>query len=110
MTQDDPAHLGALEWAEREFDLQAGFGSTIKGDEVVVSGTCPRCKATTGHGFPMGQMGSVSAEAVKDFAAAGEIVTMICECGFVHDKKPSDSTESGCGAFWKVRLPSVGGT
>jgi hypothetical protein len=31
-------------------------------------------------------------------------VTLVCACGYPHTSRPAESTETGCGAVWKVPL------
>jgi hypothetical protein len=72
-----------------------------------VPSTCPACSGdmtrTVARGMPGGS---------KSFWRQPEPVApplptrvlLVCECGYPHPKRPPDSTERGCGAFWRVPL------
>jgi hypothetical protein len=96
------AHLDQLKWAEEEFPLQGDFAATSGGETVVVTGICPRCKGQTSWTFRKGEMGAVAAEDVETLQKLTP--TIICACGHMHDERPDDSDEDGCGAFWKVAV------
>lgn len=94
-------------WAEVEYGVLPGFESTIEGDELVVNGECPRCYGQTTWRFRMGQMGAVDSKAVSDLAAESQPTTIVCACGYPHEDRPDDAHESGCGAFWRVLIPTL---
>lgn len=99
---DAMTHIDQLIWAEEEFPRQEGFTATPSGDAVAVKGTCPRCQGETSWTFRKGEMGVVGADDVE--TVRERTPTIICACGHLHEKRPDDSDEDGCGAFWKIAL------
>jgi hypothetical protein len=50
-------------------------------------------------------MGSVSVDmSAMTALSPNDFATIVCACGYVHEDRPDDSGESGCGAFWPVKL------
>jgi hypothetical protein len=68
---------------------------------------CPACAGpmtrTVVRGLPTGSKSYLRLrEAVEP--PIPERVTLVCACGYPHASRPLDSTETGCGAVWKVPL------
>lgn len=94
-------HDTSISFLEREYELQTGFTTSASDPKgVIVKGICPQCHGETKQTFTVGQPGVAVDKAAW---ADGEEATVICACGAPHDR-PKDSDESGCGAYWSVKL------
>jgi len=72
-----------------------------------VGSICPACAGamtrTVARGMPGGSKGFWrQPEPVAPPMPAR--VLLVCACDYPHPKRPPDSTETGCGAFWRVPL------
>ena len=72
-----------------------------------VPSECPACAGqmtkNVPRGLPSGSKG-LFGRPKEQQPAPPERLTLICECGYPHASRPAESTETGCGACWKVPL------
>jgi hypothetical protein len=72
-----------------------------------VPSICPACSGamirTVQRGLPTGSKGIWRRPKATE-PSAPEQVTLVCRCGYPHVGRPPESTETGCGAVWKVPL------
>jgi len=72
-----------------------------------VPSICPACSGamsrTVVRGLPTGSKGIWRQPETKQ-PLMPQQVTLVCACGYPHPSRPKESTETGCGAFWKVPL------
>jgi len=72
-----------------------------------VPSTCPACSGpmtrTVVSGMPSGSKSIWRRDELVEPAVPTR-VTLVCACGYPHTSRPAESTETGCGAVWKVRL------
>ena len=82
--------------------LPGGKGKTV-------TGTCPRCADTTTFTFRVGTASGGKTKGLakvlrKSTAPKIATATVYCLCGHLHEGRPDDSDEMGCGAYWEVTL------
>ena len=108
MTDEPPAeHDVDAGFDEEDCGLVDGFQPDDEPDGIRVSGRCPRCRARTSFTFQNGTPGAVKGLRFpwrREPAPAPETATVFCACGFPHAGRPGDSSERGCGAYWKIKL------
>jgi hypothetical protein len=72
-----------------------------------VASICPACAGsmtrTIVRGLPTGSKSFWRRHEASE-PPVPERVTLVCACGYPHANRPPDSTETGCGAAWKVPL------
>src|SRR5581483_2878068 len=104
----DDAHIEhhkALHYVEAETDQPADRQFTVDwsadGRSVTVSGPCPACGGRTATQFSVGIGGSKGFRTARDQATRElpSSVTLFCECGHVHEDRPPDAYDRGCGRF-----------
>lgn len=75
-----------------------------------VPSICPACSGpmvrTVVRGLPGGSK-SIWRRTEPAEPLFPDRVTLICACGYPHASRPVDSTETGCGAVWRVPLVKV---
>lgn len=103
-------HDDGLVYREVKLPLQGGFTREWNADGVTVTGTCPRCHGETSAEFKIVRP-SVEGIRPVDYPEddptdtwAADPPSVICACGFFHDKRPETSEETGCGAVFKIGL------
>jgi hypothetical protein len=72
-----------------------------------VASTCPACAGETTRTVARGMPGGSKSFWRKLQPVAAPLppnVLLVCACGYPHPKRPPDSTERGCGGFWRVPL------
>jgi hypothetical protein len=72
-----------------------------------VPSTCPACAGEMTRTVERGMPGGIKSFRRQPEPAAPPmlaLVVLVCACGYPHPKRPSDSTETGCGAVWRVPL------
>jgi hypothetical protein len=113
------SHDTNLHFEEEEFATQSGFTTTIDADRsVTVEGDCPRCHGRTSWTFRV-EMPGVTTKIGGALATRrgtpvdalgeppfedGEEAVVVCSCGSAHRDRPKELNESGCGAYWPVKL------
>lgn len=99
-------------YAETAFPAHGEFTVTETPAGLEVTGNCPACGGLTVMMFDYGPPDGVKGvfrrrDAGHSQRAAGpRTVTIYCECGHVHAERPEGALDRGCGAFWKVEIPS----
>lgn len=104
-------HHKAVKYVEAQADPTASGSFTaawaVGGKSVTVAGHCPACGGRTTAEFWPGIVGSKAIRVTSRHTtyALPSPVTLFCECGHVHDQRPADALDKGCGRFWLVYLP-----
>ncbi|MFF0118376.1 hypothetical protein ACFYP0_07760 [Micromonospora arida] len=107
MANPIPAHRDVC-YAEQAYGLLPGFEVLVDDNGIGVSGTCPACQGRTSSdhevGSPQGYKGVFPrSRNVVPVLPPGSF-TVICACGYPHAERPAEAGESGCGAYWKVKV------
>ncbi|MER6119289.1 hypothetical protein [Streptomyces sp. NPDC001743] len=75
-----------------------------------VTGLCPNCRASSVFRVTYGLLGPykggrrlLGRRRTPDKLTGSILV--YCQCGFPHPDRPSESPDTGCGAFWDVPVP-----
>lgn len=103
-------HSG-ITYAEQGFGLLVGFHVVLRERGLDITGACPACHGRTMSSHEVGSPHGYKSIFPKRWKSASALkpppgpVTVICACGFPHAERPTESGESGCGAYWKVVLP-----
>lgn len=66
-------------------------------EDLVFDGPCPRCSHEFTYKWPL-----VVVRGATALQSSGTPVVVRCQCGSDHPGRPEK--QSGCGAFWKVRV------
>ena len=72
-------------------------------DDIVFSGPCPRCEGPMTYPWPLMVVRQAPTELRHSMAVEHLDVTVICRCPRHH---AGAGRERGCGAYWKLRVPS----
>lgn len=101
-----PEHDMELPFAEVDCGDGSGFEIEHGPNSMTISGDCPRCGGTTSMSFPRTGPERETKSLWPDRRGAPPKKTAVyCACGTQHPKRPADSTETGCGAYWDVKTP-----
>jgi len=104
----EPArHDNRLAYAETEEEPAPGaFTVTWAADGRAASleGACPACGGRTGQTFTL-LAGPGRMFGRPRPAELPEKVTLYCECGHVHPRRPPAARDHGCGRYWQVTVP-----
>jgi hypothetical protein len=100
----------AIDYQERVLPYAGGPVAAAWSDDrssFDVPSACPACQGpmirTVRRGLPTGSK-SIWRPDRETPVHVPDRVTLICACGYPHPQRPADSTETGCGAAWKVPL------
>ncbi|MFI6231850.1 hypothetical protein ACIBCR_31595 [Micromonospora echinospora] len=103
-----PPH-DAIPYTECGYGPVDAFTVVDDANGLDLTGACPACNGPTTSryeiGSPHGYKGIFPTRKPVAPPKPTGLVTVICACGYPHAERPAESGESGCGAYWKVRLP-----
>lgn len=116
MPELDPMdHHRDIPYAETGYQRQPDFNAEPASDGLgfEVTGICPACGGHTSmlfeRGSPQGHKGGWFRRAATPSPgpepATVREVTVYCECGHIHENRPAEAIDNGCGAFWQVEPP-----
>ncbi|MER5613369.1 hypothetical protein [Streptomyces sp. NPDC002215] len=92
----------------REQELAPAGSPTVAlsadGRWYTVTGPCPNCHASSVFRVAYGVLGPYKGRRRAPERLTGSIL-VYCQCGFPHPDRPSESPDTGCGAFWDVPVP-----
>lgn len=105
-------HSDTLKYVEAEALVAADKPFTVvrapDGKGLTVTGPCPACGGRTSTDFTYGIGGTKGFRGLPTSPPAiRSPVTLFCECGHVHDDRPADALDRGCGRFWLVDIPAA---
>jgi hypothetical protein len=88
-------------------DLSDKFKPTYSRDDLTwtFAGTCPECGGSVSRIYAVTALTAAADDGIAvdgEKLAADGLRTMVCDCGLSHARRPDDDT--GCGAYWKVKL------
>lgn len=104
-------HKGNLKYAEIKVEVPAPPDGAFTvswaadGRTANVAGRCPACGAWTSTDFTPVIGGTKGVG--RTSRAAPELrslLTLYCDCGYMHADRPGDAIDKGCGRFWQVTL------
>lgn len=101
-------HVDGLKYAELEAAAQteSQFQVHWEGATANLTGLCPACHGQTRTDFAGGIGSSKAFRGPKTWQAVmlPSPLTLYCECGHMHEGRPPDAFDTGCGRYWAVFL------
>jgi hypothetical protein len=106
---DIDQHADQLRYAELEAAAQTDAQFTVDwadGRSVSVTGHCPACHGLTSTDFAPGIGSSKAFRGAKTWRMTmlPSPLTLYCECGHMHEGRPPEAMDTGCGRYWSVYL------
>jgi hypothetical protein len=101
-----PGHE-ALKFQEREYQVRDDDFAVRRSPDgrwYTITGACPQCKGPTVFRVAHGVLGPAKGWFGRSRVPAPleGAVLVYCQCGFPHEERPAEASETGCGAFWDV--------
>lgn len=108
MSDDQIEHHREIEYVEIQVSPQGTFmiEPLPDGCGCAVQGICPACGGQTRMTIPRGlAVGHKGPWRRRQVASEPQEALVVCMCGHVHENRPPEATDHGCGRFWSVPLP-----